>query len=121
MGLRRQMNNSLDFLEYFLDKLFISNIPLNKFVTGILFYIFQVVQVARIRKLVKVNDFATGIVLQQVMNEIASNKTCPPSDQQSFILKAALVSHPSGPNHKEYRFGEDLSVVHQDDRNHRAQ
>ncbi|MBA7702087.1 hypothetical protein ES703_110841 [subsurface metagenome] len=69
------MDNTLDFFKYLLDKLLIPNVTVDKFITGIILHILEVIQVSGIGELIQVDDSAFRITLQHIMDEIASDKT----------------------------------------------
>ena len=76
MGFSCKVDNSMNSFENFRDNLLISNIAMNKFIARIIFNVFQVIEVARISQLILIDDFASGIVLQKIVNEITADKTC---------------------------------------------
>ena len=86
MALGREVDDSADVVlgEKALDKLLIADIALHEGVVGHAFALSHVGKVARIGKLIEVDDMIFRILLAEVRNEIRSDEPGPASNEYGF-------------------------------------
>ena len=95
VGLGGEVDHVVDPIEHRAHCGLISHIGLHEAVPWIVGHFLQVIQVACIRKLVKVDYVVVGMMGQQVLDEVAADEPGPPGDKAGdHVASSAVASAP---------------------------